>query len=110
MGRPSSEAARRRSLRRRKQFNRTMLKGDMEEKPSGEILRLNQGDTAEKEEKGKMENVRELKLRYLNSFSGLTNANSCNSKSQKKFERLLDDPRFDVFFLSSSQYCSLQTN
>ena len=81
----------------------------MEEKPSGETLRLNQGNTVEKEEKGKMENVRELKLRYLNSFSGLADANSCNFKSQM-VERLVDDPRFDVFFLSSTQYCSLQTN
>ena len=88
-----------------------MVKEGVEAMSSGETPRLNQGDTVvEKEEKGKMENVRELKLRYLNSFSGLADANSCNSKSQKEVERLVDDPRFDVFFLSSTQYCSLQTN
>ena len=88
-----------------------MVKEGVEAMSSGETPRLNQGDTVvEKEEKGKMENVRELKLRYLNSFSGLADANSCNSNSQKEVERLVDDPRFDVFFLSSTQYCSLQTN
>ena len=88
-----------------------MVKEGVEAMSSGETPRLNQGDTVvEKEEKGKMENVRELKLRYLNSFSGLADAISCNSNSQKEVERLVDDPRFDVFFLSSTQYCSLQTN
>ena len=84
--------------------------GDVEEKLSGETPMLNQGDSVEKEEKGRRENNRELKLRYLNSFSGLADSNSFTSKRQNVVERLVDDPHFDVFFLSSSQFCSLETN
>ena len=81
--------------------------GDLEEMLSGETSKLKQG---EKDERGKKENDRELKLRYLNSFSGLAAINSDTSKGQKVLERLVDDPHFDVFFLSSSQFCSLETN
>ena len=80
--------------------------GDVEEMFSGETLKLKQA--VEKEERGR--NDRELKLRYLNSFSGLAAPNSDTSKGQKVLERLVDNPHFDAFFLSSSQFCSLETN
>ena len=67
-------------------------------------------DAVEKEERGRKENDRELKLRYLNSFSGLAAPNSDTCKGQKVLERLVDNPHFDAFFLSSSQFCSLLTN
>merc|ERR1712007_128452 len=81
---------------------------EFEEMFSGETSKL--FDAVEKEERGRKENDRELKLRYLNSFSGLAAPNSDTSKGQKVLERLVDDPLFEVFFLSSSQFCSLLTN
>ena len=80
--------------------------GDVEELFSGETSKLKQA--VEKEERGRKD--RELKLRYLNSFSGLAAPNSDTSKGQKVLERLVDNPHFDAFFLSSSQFCSLETN
>ena len=79
-----------------------------EEMFSGETSKL--FDAVEGEERGRKEKDRELKLRYLNSFSGLAATNSDTSKGQKVLERLVDDPHFDVFFLSSRQFCSLETN
>ena len=81
---------------------------DKAEKPEGR-------DVEEKGERRRMKKneSRELKLRYLNSFSGLAAAvnSDTGSRVQKKvFERLVDDPHFDVFFLSSTQFCSLETN
>merc|ERR1712037_260688 len=82
---------------------------EFEEMFRGETSKL--FDAVEKEERGRKENDnRELKLRYLNSFSGLAAPNSDTSKGQKVLERLVNDPLFDVFFLSSSQFCSLLTN
>ena len=80
--------------------------GDVEELFSGETSKLKQA--VEKEERGRKD--RELKLRYLNSFSGLAAPNSDTCKGQKVLERLVDNPHFDAFFLSSSQFCSLETN
>ena len=62
----------------------------------------------EKSERAKIES-RELKLRYLKSFSGIKAANSdaCNGQ---KVERLVADPHFDVFFQSSTHFRSLETN
>ena len=74
---------------------------------SGETLKLNLGDF-EKCERAKIES-RELKLRYLNSFSGMAAINSDASNGQK-LERLVDDPHFDIFFQSSTQFRSLETN
>ena len=82
---------------------------EFEEMFIGETSKL--FDAVEGEERGRKEkDNRELKLRYLNSFSGLAATNSDTCKGQKVLERLVDDPHFDVFFLSSRQFCSLETN
>ena len=85
--------------------------GDVEEKCDkmliGDTSKLNLGDF-EKSERAKIES-RELKLRYLNSFSGMAAVNSGAFNGQK-VERLVDDPHFDVFFQSSTQFRSLETN
>ena len=56
-------------------------------------LKLNKGDLFE-DQRAK-EEARELKLRYLNSFTG----NSyLNHSYRQKVERLAADPHFDIFF------------
>ena len=59
------------------------------------------------EEQRAKEEAREVKLRYLNSFTGNSYP---NYSDRQKLERLGADPHFDVFFKNSSRQFHLQKN
>ena len=85
-----------------------MLKNS--EKPEANVIgeTLNTNTAHVENDQDAKEEKRTQKLRYLRILTG--SDLGTDPSSDRNVQRLVDDPHFDVFFQSSSQFCLMVTN
>ena len=83
----------------------------LEKQASADVMKANEILSKEAlklyEEQRAKEEAREVKLRYLNSFTGDSYP---NYSYRQKLERFGHDPHFDIFFNSSRQFRYLEVD